>query len=454
MSSTDTKSVTGSVSAADLAEFSAALQNPKTQLAINTATRYDVRKISQSRAAHVEASNHTYSHKIPKEQKATSQKSSGRCWLFAATNVARVKFIKKHNLDAFEFSQGWLLFWDKFEKANYLLENIIATVDHAVESRLVSHLLTTPVQDGGQYCMFKNIFRKYGLVPKAAYPESFTSSCTRGLNWLLTYRLRGFAAELRTAHEAGKSVDELRALKKTMLAEVYRILATTLGEPPKTFDWTFVNKDKEFKSYKGLTALEFTKQHVPFDADDYVSLVHDPRNDLNKLYTVEYLGNQVGGGDVLYINTDLELMKELTRAEIADKGEPVWFGCDVGKFSDRELGAMSVELFDYENLFDIQFTLNKADRLRYGESLMTHAMVFTGVDVDPETKKVKKFRVENSWGEKGGDKGYFSMSSKWFDEYNYQVVLPKSSLSAELLAVLEQTPIALPAWDPLGALAQ
>ena len=82
---------------------------------------------------------------------------------------------------------------------------------------------------------------------------------------------------------------------------------------------------------------------------------------------------------------------------------------------------------------------------------MTHAMLFTGVDLDGDTPR--RWRVENSWGDENGAKGFYTMNDNWFDEYVFEIAVRRDRLPPELLAALDEDPIVLPAWDPMGALA-
>lgn len=394
---------------------------------------------------------HVYSELIEPEAKAANQKASGRCWLFAACNVLRLKIMKKYKLEEFEFSEAYLFWFDKLEKSNLFLDNIIKTADKDLDGRLMQHLLKGPVQDGGQWDMAVNLINKYGLVPKSFYPESAQSSNSLMLDWLLTAKLRDFAKRLRSLHKQDKSLDELYENKNIMLGEIYNILSITLGVPPKKFDWEFRDKDKKFISFKDLTPQSFFKDHVNIDLGKFVSLVNDPRHEYNKLYTVEYLGNITEGRPVLYINLPVEELKRYS-ADAIKKGKSVWFGCDVGKFSNSQMGVMDLNLYDYKTAFGVSFNLNKADRLRYGESTMTHAMALCGIQFSSDNKPIR-WCVENSWGVDEGDKGYFSMTDEWFSEYVYQVVIDEDALSEEQRKILKQKPIVLPPWDPLGTLA-
>ncbi|MFB8553041.1 MULTISPECIES: aminopeptidase C [Enterococcus] len=384
--------------------------------------------------------------------KVSNQKQSGRCWMFAALNTFRHKMLNDFNLKEFELSQNHTFFWDKYEKANYFYENILATANEPLTSRKVAFLLQTPQQDGGQWDMIVSIFQKYGVVPKTVMPESSNSSNSRDLNNYLNKKLRKDAVALRQLVAEGKTAEDIQTAKEAMLEDIYRFLATSLGTPPETFDFEYRDEDKNYHIDRNLTPQSFYEKYVGVDLDDYVSIINAPTTDkpYNQSYTVEMLGNVVGGKEVKYLNVDMPTFKKLAIAQL-EQGESVWFGCDVGQSSTRDTGIMALDAYDINDLFDIDFTMTKAERLDFGESLMTHAMVLTGVDlIDGESTK---WKVENSWGEKVGTNGFFVMSDAWMDEYTYQIVVRKEFLTAEQLAAFEAEPTVLAPWDPMGALA-
>ncbi|MGM0138687.1 aminopeptidase C [Enterococcus sp. DIV0755b] len=384
--------------------------------------------------------------------KVANQMQSGRCWMFAALNTFRHKMLNAFNLKDFELSQNYTFFWDKYEKANYFYENILATASEELTSRKVAFLLQTPQQDGGQWDMIVSIFEKYGVVPKTAMPESSNSSNSRDLNNYLNKKLRKDAVTLRKLVAAGKDASEIQSAKEKMLEEVYNFLAISLGNPPETFDFEYRDEEKNYHLDQNLTPQSFYEKYVGVNLNDYVSIINAPTADkpYNQSYTVEMLGNVVGGKEVKYLNVDMTTFKKLAVAQL-EQGESVWFGCDVGQSSTRDSGIMAMDAYDMNDLFDIDFTMTKAERLDFGESLMTHAMVLTGVDV--VAGQSTKWKVENSWGEKVGTKGFFVMSDEWMDEYTYQIVVRKDLLTAEQLAAYEKAPTVLAPWDPMGALA-
>lgn len=381
--------------------------------------------------------------------KITDQKASGRCWLFAALNTMRYEIMRKLNLETLELSQNYQMFWDKMEKANFFLESIIKTAQEDVDSRLVKHLLDSPMQDGGQWDMYCAIADKYGCVPKEVMPETYHSSNTGMMVRLLTRKLREDAVLLREAVRAGKDTGAMRG---EMLGEIYRMLVICLGEPPRSFTFEYRDKDKVFHRDADITPKQFFEKYVGLDLNDYISVINAPTQDkpYGKTFTVDYLGNVAGGRQVKYLNLPSAEMKRLAIAQLQD-GNPVWFGCDVGKLLMRETGIMGMHTFGYEELLGVRFGMDKAQRLDYSESSMTHAMVFLGVNL--ADGKPNRWKVENSWGKKSGQHGYYIMTDEWFDEYNYQIVINRKYLTDEQRAAWEQEPIVLKPWDPMGSLA-
>ena len=388
------------------------------------------------------------------KDKVSDQKASGRCWMFAALNTFRHKMIAGFQLEDFELSQAHTFFWDKYEKSNWFLEQVIATADQELTSRKVKFLLDTPQQDGGQWDMVVALFEKYGVVPKSVYPESISSSNSRELNQILNKLLRQDAQILRELVSEGANSAELQAKKEELLQEVFNILAMNLGLPPRQFDFSYRDKDNHFHSESGLTPLTFYQKYVDLKLEDYVSIINAPTADkpYGRSYTVEMLGNVVGSKPVRYLNVEMDRLKELAIAQM-QAGETVWFGSDVAQSSNRKAGVMAEGMHDFTASMDIRLTQDKAGRLDYSESLMTHAMVLTGVDLD-ENGRAKKWKVENSWGEKVGNKGYFVASDAWMGEYTYQIVVRKEFLTAAELAAYEAEPLVLAPWDPMGALAK
>lgn len=395
--------------------------------------------------------NHVFSEEI-KSGKVPNQELSGRCWMFAALNSFNNRVNEQFNLLNFELSQNYLTFWDKFEKSNYFLENILKTAELPLDDRIIFTLLSEPQQDGGQWDMLVSLISKYGVVPKHVMPETFQSNKPDDFNNLLNSILRKDAHKLRQLSYEGASQDQLNKEREDMLRQIYKFLVYSLGEPPQNFVFEYRDNDHVFYRDVQLTPHAFFDKYVNLDLNSYVSLINAPTKDkpYGKTYTVDYLGNVVGGQPIKYLNVDMETLKRIAIKQIIDR-EGVWFGCDVDQESNRDKGIMDTALFSYEETFGFPIYLSKAERLDYNDGKLTHAMVLTGVDLVDD--QPVRWKVENSWGDKVGNHGYFVMSDEWMEEYTYQIVVNKKYLSAELKTAWEQEPIHLKPWDPMGALA-
>ena len=422
--------------------------DPSARVAQNAVTSNNLSSVTLRRDL-VQEIDFTFSTKLD-EWKATNQKSSGRCWLFATLNLFRPGTMKKMNVKEFEFSQAHIHFWDKFERSNHFLEAIIETSGRPVDDRTIHFLLSDPIGDGGQWNMAMNLIRKHGLVPKSAYPESNSSSSTRWMNSILKDILRSSASEIRGILDSGGSEKEARSHKESRMEDIWRVLCIHLGTPPESFDWQWRDKNKEFHRRGKMTPQQFAEEFVDVDWEEYVCIVNDPRNEYYQTYTVDYLQNVAGGPPVVYLNVPSDEMKSITQ-EILEDGMPVWMGCDVGKQMDRKRGLWDANLFETNELYGVDYGMSKADRLRYGQTMMTHAMLFTGVDI--YEGKPRRWRVENSWGDDSGQKGFYTMNDNWYDEHMFEIASPKKYLTDKMVKGLETVPIVLEAWDPMGSLA-
>ena len=426
-------------------------ESAKVALARNAATQVGIEAASLNREK-IQHTSTAVSHRLD-DWKATSQKKSGRCWLFSSLNFLRSRARESLGVKNFEFSQSYVFFWDKFERANWFLTDIIATSDEPVDGRLVQFLLGDVLGDGGQWDMAVSVYMKYGLVPKEVMPESEASTNSRPMNARLRAVLHIGALRLREAIAAGASAEEVDTQRRKILADVWKILVVCLGEPPVRFNWQWRDDEGNFHRDGEITPHEFYERHVGVDLSEYICLVDDPRpeNPKGSMETVEHLGNVVGGRPIRYLNAPVEEITRIAAAQIA-AGEAVWFGADVSQPYDRGLGFFVTGIHDYDGLFDVDFSSTKLERVRSGESAMDHAMLFTGVDLD-EAGQPRAWRVENSWGDEPGDSGFFTMDDQWFTDNVFEVVVPKSALPEDLAAAVDSDPIVLPAWDPMGTLA-
>ena len=353
----------------------------------------------------------------------------------------------KNELPELKLSQNYNFFFDQLEKANLFLQGMIDNAAKPEDDKMVEWLMRNPLSDGGQFTGIADNISKYGVVPAEVMPEAFSAENTSRLNNLLSLKLREDGLELRKMVKAGKKGKALADRKEQMLAEVYRMLALTLGEPPTQFTWTRRNSKDEAVNTKTYTPLEFYKEYAGNDLKNgYVMLMNDPTRPYYKLYEIDFDRHSYDGDNWTYINLPVEEIKEAAIKSIKDS-TMMYFSCDVGKFLDRKNGVADPANFDYESLMGTTFGMNKADRIRTFASASSHAMTLVAVDIDTNDRPVK-WLVENSWGD-GANNGHLILSDKWFDEYMFRLVVDKKYMNQKTLEILNQKPTLLPAWDPM-----
>ncbi|MDC7953661.1 C1 family peptidase [Liquorilactobacillus mali] len=377
----------------------------------------------------------------------SNQKNSGRCWLFATLNTMRHQFASKYKVKDFELSENYNSFYDRLEKANHFYESVIGTAALPFSDRAVKNLFDFPDDDGGQWANAAALVEKYGVVPKSAMPETFNSEKTSEISAVLVRKLRKDGIFLRKLVTEGKSSEILETTKNKFLTEVYRMLVYAFGEPPAKFDYEYRNDDKKYFIDQNITPKNFFKKYFEWNFADYVCLSNAPDHKLNELYELPSQSYIHAGMQVTFANTVIDSLKATTIAQLKD-GEAVWFGSDVGKDSNRKLGILSSELYKKSELFDVDLRLDKADRLSTGDGTVSHAMAIVGVDI-VEGVPVK-WKVENSWGDKYGEKGYFIMSDDWFDQHVYEVIVKKQYLNENDSKILSKQAIKMEPWDSLA----
>jgi bleomycin hydrolase len=420
-----------------------------TRAMYNSITNNDISILAVNRDI-LREHNDLFSHKI-KTKGVTNQKSSGRCWLFAGLNILRPIVIQKHKLKEFELSQSYLAFWDKLEKANCFLENIIEFRDRDILDREMEFLLRTPIPDGGYWENVVNLVEKYGAVPQEIMPETNSSSNTALMNALVSVKLRADAVKLRQMSKEKKSVKKLRAEKAKMLGEVYKMLVMNLGEPPSKFEWRFEDANLVVSEVKSYTPKSFFEEVVGVDMREYVDVFNDPSKEYGKHYQIRLTRNIRDGDDAHFANVEVQALKDIAAKAVLDD-EPVWFSCDVGKDQSKEHGIMAIGMFDYDSIYRTDMSMSKAERSLFRESVPNHAMVFVGVDM--QGNKPAKWLVENSWGKDKGSEGLWTLYDTWFDKNVYSVIVKKKHVPEDVLKIFEEPAIELPPWDPAYSFVQ
>ena len=425
----------GGISADILKDLNASYQGNSQDKAIRNALNGTSMAVLAASADNAAMPDTHFSNEV-KTVGRTDQKSSGRCWLFTGLNVLRAKMIQEHDLKEFTFSQNYLFFYDQLEKANLFLQGVIDTRNLPMEDRKVDWLFTYPISDGGQFTGVSNLIMKYGVVPSDAMPETFSSNNTSAMRSQLSLMLREYGLELRNTPAA-----KCQTLKVKMLKDVYRVLALCLGVPPTEFVWK-----EDGKTY---TPKEFYQEYLGEDLENnYVMVMNNPTLPYGKVYEIDYDRHVYDGQNWVYVNLPMDRIKEMAIASIKDN-TALYFSCDVGKFLDRNRGVADIENFDYQSLLGVQYGMDKKDRILTHASGSTHAMTLIAVDIKED--KPVKWMVENSWGASSGYKGNIIMTDDWFDNYMFRLVVEKKYVPEDVLSMMSQKPVMLPAWDPMFA---
>lgn len=428
--------------------------DPVARVATNALARTPLKDVALDRSV-VTSVDHSFSVVVDDEWVTTNQRETGRCWIFAALNLFRSRARTALGVADLQLSQSYVSFWDRLERANWFLTTIAQTATAYDDGdRTLDTLLTTPLEDAGQWDMLVNVVGKHGVVPTSVMPDTCGAADTRAMNGLLYRWLRHGAVTLRAMVRAGAAAAAVDARRRELLSTVYRVLTGVLGVPPTDFDWQWTDSAGAFHRVGRMTGQQFMARYVDLPLQEYVCLVNDPRNPYGQTYTVDRLGNLVGGREVQYLNVEIEVLARAA-ADTLRAGEPVWFGCDASKMWRQDVGVLDPGIYDFGSLFGFAGHTVPADRrqrLESRDSQLTHAMLFTGVDLlDGEPRR---WRVEDSYGPEPGRKGFHVMTADWFREYLYEVVIRRDRLPADVAAGLATLPVVLPLWDPMGALAR
>lgn len=385
----------------------------------------------------------------------TNQKQSGRCWLFTGLNVLRSQAINKHNLPKLELSQVYLFFFDQLEKSNLFLQGVIDTADKPFDDRFVDWLFCNPLSDGGTFTGVADLVEKYGVVPKEAMPETYSSNNTSQIASQMKWQLRDYGMQLRKLAASGSPKKQLEAEKVKMLGNIYHMLTLAYGVPPTEFRWEFRTASGSLVSDKTYTPKEFYKElWGDYNLNEQTILVmNDPSREYGKVYRIQYDRHTYDGHDWVYLNLPMEQIKPIA-IEMIKNNEAMYISCDVGKFLNRSLGTCDMNNFDYKSLLGVDLTMDKRERILTHASGSSHAMTLIAVDVDAATKAPLRWMVENSWGKESGFNGNLIMTDEWFDEYMFRFVFDKKYVPAEILKLTKQEPILLPSWDPMFAVEE
>lgn len=430
----------------------------------NAVTNNDIGALALNRQVLGNRDGH-FSHRI-RIKGVTNQKKSGRCWMFAALNTLRPRLIRNHGMEDFEFSVAYLQFWDKLERANLFLEEVIELRDRDYLDREWEMMSRHTLHEGGWWNFLVALVEKYGVVPREVMPETQVSADTGKWETVFRRLVMSRAARMLDRHADGAGIDELRQMKVRILEEVYRLLVISFGEPPVEFGWRFKMRQpksaaaesddaswqvesRDLAVAETFTPKSFYDRFVGRSLADFVCLYNDPKNGYHRHFEFDRARNVAGAACMGFVNVSMDEMKQAAVRSILDD-QPMWFAVNMGIDQSKELGMMQHRLFDYETLFGTDLSLNKTDRARFHADVSNHAMALIGVDLDGGGKPVK-WLVENSWGDKEGDGGLWTIHDEWFDEHVYTIIVDRRHVPDEVLRCFDEVPTVLPAWYPGAA---
>ena len=439
---------TGGISPDMLREIQQSYEETRSEKAIrNAIANNDIRKLTVN-WDNQKGLDTDFSIRV-KSKGITDQQSSGRCWLFAGMNVMRAKAIARYNLPGLEFSQAYSFFWDQLEKSNLFLQGIIDTADKPMTDQTVEWLFKHPLSDGGTFTGVADIVSKYGLVPKEAMPETYSSEHTSQMSNLIGLKLKEFGLELRDKKAQGTKPAALEERKTEMLKTVYRMLALTVGVPPTEFDYVRRDAGGKRVGVEHHTPMSFLEKYGDTQLlNNYVMLMNDPTREYYKCYEIAYDRHRYDGKNWTYVNLPLEDIKQMAIASLKDS-TAMYFSSDITQL-DSKRGYLDVNNYDFGSLMGVDFDMDKKQRIQTFSSMSAHAMTLVAVDLDEEGKPTK-WMVENSWGASYGHQGHLIMTDRWFDEYMFRLVVETKYVPEKVLKVFRQKPIQLPAWDPMFA---
>jgi len=364
----------------------------------------------------------------------TNQMNSGRCWLFGGLNILREEVIKKCNLDNFELSGSYLAFYDKLERFNYIIENITSILLKNNNINYLNELLEEGISDGGYFSSFSYLVKKYGVVPKSIYQESFQSSDTGEINEILTRLIKKYYLEI------SKNLNNYKIINNKYLEYAYRILSNTYGEIVDTFDFEYKDINGRYHIDKSITPKDFYDKYIGINLDDYIEIYSYEDNIYrnNKMYILKDTSRIIGCEDNIVLNVSKKNMKQLLLKQLKNN-ELVYFSSST---PNKIINGIWIDTFKrYGDILDIDLELTNNDILYSKETKGEHVMIFTGVKL--KNNIPIKWKIENSWGEKEGNKGYFISDDDWVNKYVFNIIINKKYLSLKQRDILKSKPISI-----------
>lgn len=370
----------------------------------------------------------------------TDQKDSEFCWIYAGLNIVREKVIETCNLDNFELSENYIAYFDKIERFNMLLERLISYKKNKRDlyDKDVASLLGKGITNGGYFIELAHLIKKYGVVPKNKFPDSYAFSNFYEINLILSRLLRMFYLEL-------EEISDVDALKENYLEKAYTIISNTYGIPPEIFDFEYTDKNGVYHIEKDMTPKSFYEKYIGVNLlDEYIEVYsyEDEKIQYNQLYEVKETSRISGTQDNVVLNVSPNDFRELLIKQITNR-EPVYFYAST---TSKRINGVWLDIIErYGELFDMNLKLDKNSILRANGITNCHCMLMTGVNI--VEGEVNRWKIENSWGNSFGNYGYYVATNDWVEHYIHAIVINKKYLSKKQLELVNREPIKMSLWN-------
>ena len=369
-----------------------------------------------------------------------------RCWIHAGINLIKNNVAKNLNIEECEYalSINYLAFLDKLEKSNSLYNKVIENDNFNFDDEVKQFYLTSSVYEGGYFEYFRSLVNKYGIVPEHIMPDVESSTNSTQLTKLFRDKVKKDIFKLLDLKNKNK--EQIYSKKQIMLEENYNLLSKCLGELPISFDYEYKDKNNNYVKISNITPIEFANKYLTINLNDLKGIANVPmyNKEYNKLYKKKHTENIFNNSDVEFINMPINVLKELAVKHLKN-GIPVYFGCDMKKMRDNDLGIMDSTLYNYKEVFNIDL-LSKEEALSLYDIDYQHVMLITGVHI--ENDKIIRWKIEDSYGDKVHKDGYYIMNDNFFDNFVIEVMIDKKYLSKEQLELFNQKPILFDMNEP------
>ena len=366
--------------------------------------------------------NVDHMQKLPNEEQYFQQGKTGYCWILS-TLFCISKYLEQTQKICYRsLSKTYLIFWDKLEKANKFLEQMIEYADYEIKDEKIIYMLNNAITDKGQWSMAENLIQKYGLVPYDSMPDFTEKTGTGELNACLNYMLRIYVYAFRS-NQKRNSKEYIQSFKNDVLFQVYRLLVKFLGKPPQMFKVPI-----EFNNAcQKIDPITFFEDYIAFPFDEYCSICSIGEN-LNINYEIDLDGNVIEGKKNNFLSIPNEIFDNLILKQITNE-HFCWCGCDAGKFYIQNEALYDDSIFELQDILGINLykDIDRGRIFQYRIALPSHSVVM----FDIKEVEDKKYFILHDSAQINNNK-FCYMSESWYQKYVFQAIVKKEYLKEYL----------------------